>query len=188
MMAPMAGSNTGWVPMRPLRSTMFLVVLCATLALTGSVGAYALDDGDAPATSADAVQLSFTDVTGTAQESPYFSVAGAYPGMTPRSANVTLTNRGAFVVGYDLTVVVTNPEGGPEVADVLVAEVLDGENVAYHGPLSELAVAGGAPLDPGASLSYRVVISWPDRGASDNAYQGVSTQFDFVARSWEASS
>lgn len=108
--------------------------------------------------------------------------------MTPRSANVTLTNSGAFVVAYDLTVVVTSPEDGPDLANILVAKVLDGQKVGYEGPLSQLAVAGGAPLGPGASSTYRVVISWPERGASDNAYQGVSTQFDFVAQSWQAAS
>lgn len=171
--------------LRRLRSTFLGALLSVLLAVLGAAAANA-GVGDDPPASADSVRILFANAAGEPSDAPYFSIAGAYPGMQPQVSTMALANQGDVAVAYDLSVRVTSPPDAPALADVLVLEVSEHDEVVYRGPLSKLRVAGSAAITPGSSVTYQMALSWPDGGESDNQFQGVSLSFDFVARSREA--
>ncbi len=132
--------------------------------------------------------ISFTDEVGHPQQSPFVSVEDAYPGMRPVQTVVTLSNDGTQPMSYDFSVTVTYTGKDASLADwlsVTVQRVADRE-VVYRGSLSKLAAAGDVPLLPGARASYFMTTRWPDRGAHDNARQGLTLEFEFDARGYNA--
>lgn len=155
--------------------------MCALFG-AGAAAANAHGADDSVATPED-LRLSFTDAAGEPALAPYFNVAGAYPGMKRQVATATLANHGPIVIGYDLSIRVA---GASTLGDVLVAAVSRQGHIVYHGPLSQLRVESPPPLAPDSSVSYRIELSWPDGGSSDNQYQGTSLRFDLLARSRQA--
>lgn len=122
---------------------------------------------------------------------PYFDVSGAYPGMEPERATVTVANRGTLDATVDLSAIVTPNDSGVSLADVLRVTVVrksDGRRL-YRGPLSglsDLSVDGAKVLHAGASTALLMAIDWPDGGARDNAFQGQTLQFALQARASQA--
>lgn len=166
---------------RLLRFTVAGLLLFGVLAGVG-VAAASTRDGGEPAASVDSPSLSFTTPAGVQSTKPYFQITGAYPGMSPQVAVMTLKNESTVPAAYGLTVAATNHPATPALADVLNVQVSNGRRVLYRGALSDLVVNSSTPLGAHSTVSYRVAITWPDGGVADNQYQGASVEFAFIAR------
>ena len=170
--------------MRRLLSTFGLAI--TLLVMAASVATALTTSRQAEAAAAPQLDITFTTPDGDVQDTPYFDVSGAFPGMLAQTTVVTLRNTGTAAVEYDVNV--RTPAANGSLADVLVMSVrpVDGGPLAYRGPLGAASVRGASNLQPGSAVSYSVSITWPDGGPADNAYQGAELSFDIVARAREA--
>ena len=132
----------------------------------------------------DTVKIAFTGSDGQVQQTPYFNVEDAVPGMRPEHRTVTIANPGTVPVAYDFGVTVTREPGELSVADVLVVSIKDPQSgtLLYRGSLADVRVAGTTHIAPGQHVAHDMTISWPDGGPSDNRYQGLTTDFELTAR------
>ena len=68
---------------------------------------------------------------------------------------------------------------------VLVRQQIHLRNPAFNKPLliSEVGYRSvdGAAIEPGASATYHVDVTWPDHGGDMNVYQGASLTFTVTA-------
>lgn len=173
--------------MQRLLATILGVSVFSVIGLVASVAAEGTSvPEDAP--TEDSLRIAFGDEHGGKQVTPYFAVNGAYPGMAPELAVVTLHNSGTLDVGYDVSVVVPAKSADTQLADVLQVTVTgrDTDEMMYRGPLSGVRFDGTAVLPAGASDSYLMAIEWPDGGKSDNAFQGTALEFELRARARDA--
>lgn len=169
-----------------LRHIIAGVTVLAAITGVGTAAASVRAQHSDAATAAQSVRVSFANAAGDAADAPLFDVAHAYPGMSPRVAEAAVTNDGLVAVDYELSVVMTSSASAPSLADVLVLTVRRHDDIVYRGPLADFFLAETAPLAPTSTRSYRMTITWPDGGPSDNQYQATALDFSFVARSRSA--
>lgn len=169
--------------MKRLLSTIVAISVFSCIGLAASLAAPAPAAPDDEATE-DSLRINFVSGAVGAQTAPYFVVDGAYPGMKAETATVTLHNGGTVDADFDVAVAVTTASRGPQLAEVLQVTVTEEHSgvTAYRGPLSEVQFDGTGVLGAGGSVQYVMAIEWPDRGAADNAYQGMGLEFELRAR------
>lgn len=160
---------------------LFAVVVTTLLATAAAAAGFVVGPS---ANEQSLVPLEFHDAGGTKQDTPYFEVDGAYPGMKPVTTAVHLYNPGTQAVAYDLNVGTTDATASPQIVDVLQASVIDKRTgrVAYRGSLADLRLSSARPLPAGQTLRLMMRINWPDGGDADNAYQGLHASFNLTVR------
>jgi hypothetical protein len=166
----------------------FLLTLIGVLAFSAvglTVAAAAVTNAAARDASGEVASLTFTDPHGREQTAPYFSVAGAYPGMKTQVSPVTLRNSGTVDLAFVLSAKFGAEGPGPSLADALRVTVAHEGTTLYRGRLADLTLEGPEILAAGESAAMRIAIDWPD-GPNDNAYQGLSLDFTLQARGTDA--
>ena len=168
--------------MRALLATITIVAGLLSATVTSSAALSAIAAARQPQ---EHVEIRFVADDGALQERPYVSIAGAFPGMPPRTRTLTIRNTGNIAIAHDMTIDMPGHETAP-LAEVLQATVRTGGAVVYRGSLAHIDIAASLPVPPGASVRYALTIEWPDGGTNDNQYQGDSVTFGFQvrARAW----
>ncbi len=172
-----------------------LAVLSAALALVVfayfGLGSQSSKDPAAPSTALTAGTIGVGNSSGSA----ILSASGMYPGSSPATGTVTISNTGDLAGDFTLSKSNVSDSGGSlsSLLRVVVEDITGSPTTIYDGSAAGMGTIPLGNYAPGSSHTYRFTASFPDHGvpssnsSGDNAARGasMSIQYDWNASAQE---